>query len=190
MQPMWKASGKRFSGIRWWNAQSHTCGNAGECRSSLHYDCFDGLLLVIRGVKTFHFSSSATRCCAACGASASANHSRLDASELEAFPGPTPGDTAVRLTAGPGDAVFIPAAGGTSSILEGAVGEGAVRAARAAREARAARRRGRRGKREGARTRRRDIGHQLVVAHFRPRMARQRRRGTPVGSSAVGGDGA
>ena len=85
----------------------------GAGRSSLHYDGSDGLLLVVRGHKKLTLlPPSATRLLRPRAAHLhSANHTTLDASELDALlrsPSAASELGLVRLEARAGDAVFIP----------------------------------------------------------------------------------
>ena len=85
----------------------------GAGRSSLHYDGSDGLLLIVRGCKKLTLlPPSATRLLRPRAAHLhSANHTTLDASELDALlrsPSAASELALVRLEARAGDAVFIP----------------------------------------------------------------------------------
>ena len=87
----------------------------GAGRSALHYDCFDGLLLVVRGTKRCTLlppeMTRLLRPRAAHGLSA--NHSSLGPDELETLLATELGKAAdsavVQLTVGEGEALFIPA---------------------------------------------------------------------------------
>ncbi len=99
----------------------------GAGRSALHYDCFDGLLLVVRGEKTIALlPPSSTRELSPRPAHAlSANHSTLSADELRAaLAGPRA--TRVRLRAG--DALHVPEGWWhvVDSAAEGEAAEGAT----------------------------------------------------------------
>ncbi len=85
----------------------------GEARSTLHYDSYDNLMLVLRGTKRLLlFPPSATRHLGPRPAHApSANHSTLSAeqiAELEARLGGHEGGGALRLEVPAGHSVFIP----------------------------------------------------------------------------------